>query len=67
MAVANLLGLMLRCSELEARSDTIVQQVFCNQVLPPVVFTKVTIQKYAAGLVCYKNCARIPQSLLDRL
>jgi len=35
MLVPNLLGLMLRCSELEIRSDIIAQLVFCEQVLPP--------------------------------
>jgi hypothetical protein len=43
MSVANLLGLALRRSELEVRSDIIVQLVFPKQVLPPVVFTRVTI------------------------
>jgi hypothetical protein len=37
MSVTNLLGLTLRCSELEIRSLVITQLVFHKQVLPPDV------------------------------
>jgi hypothetical protein len=36
ISVTNLLGLMLKDSELEIRGDVIAQRVFCKQVLPPV-------------------------------
>ncbi len=48
MSVPNLLGLTLRRSELEIRSDIIAQLVFRKHVLPPDVITMVTIEKYAA-------------------
>jgi hypothetical protein len=40
MTVPNLVGLMLRHSELEIRSDIITQLVFCKHVLPPDVLTR---------------------------
>ena len=55
-SIPNLLGLTLRCTELEIRSDMIAQLVFHKQVLPPDVFTGVTIGKYVAGLVHNNNC-----------
>jgi hypothetical protein len=51
MTVTKLLGLMLRRSELEIRSDVIAKLVFHKQVLPPDVLTRVTIGKYVARLV----------------
>jgi hypothetical protein len=45
----NMLGLTLRRNELGIRSDIITQLVFSNQVLPPDVFSRVTIGEYAAG------------------
>ncbi len=62
-----LLGLMLRCSESEIRSNIISQLVFCKQLLPADVLTRVTIEKYAAGLVCNNKCANFAQNLLNRL
>ncbi len=40
---------------------------FCEQVLPPDVFTKVTMGKYAAGLIHSNDCSNISQSPLIRL
>ncbi len=61
------IGLTLSCSKLEIRSDIIAQLVFCKQVLPPDVLSRVTIGKYVAVLVCNNNCANIVQRLLNRL
>jgi hypothetical protein len=61
------IGLALRYCELEIRSDTIAQLVFCKQVLKPDVLTRVTIGKYAAGLVSNNYYTNIAQSLLNRL
>ncbi len=43
MSVPNLVGLTLRRSELEIRSDTRARLVFCKQVLPPDVLTRFRI------------------------
>ncbi len=67
MSVTNLLGLTLRCSELEIRRGIIRQLVFCKHVVSPDVLTRVTVGKYAAGLVHKSNCACIAQSLINRL
>jgi hypothetical protein len=42
----NLLGIMLRLSELEIRSDIIAQLVFGQLVLPPEVLTRVAIEHF---------------------
>ncbi len=47
---------MLRCCELEIKSDTIAQLVLHKQVLPPVVLTRVTIGKYMTGLIPNNDC-----------
>ncbi len=62
MSVLNLLDLTIRCSKLEIRSDVNAQTVFHKQF-----FTRVTIGKYATGLVCYKNCTSFAQNMLNRL
>jgi hypothetical protein len=67
MAVPNQLGLTLRHNDLEIRSDIIEQPVFHKQVLPPDVLTRLTIGKYAAGLVRSNNCTNFAQTLLNRL
>jgi hypothetical protein len=67
MSVTNLLGLTLRCSELEIRGDIIRQLVFRKHVLPPDVLTRVTVGKYAAGLVNNSYYTNIAQSLINRL
>jgi hypothetical protein len=51
MSVPNLLGLTLRHFEFEIRSDVIAHLVFHKQVLSTDVLTRVTIGKYAVGLV----------------
>jgi hypothetical protein len=55
MSVLYLLGLTLRRSELEIRSDIFSKLFFLNQVLPPDVLTRLAIGKYAAGLVHNNN------------
>jgi len=67
MSVTNLLGLTLRHSELQIRSDIIAQLVFHKQVLPTDVLTRITIGEYAAGLVCNNNCITFAQNLINRL
>ncbi len=67
MTVPNLLGVTLRRSELEIRSDIIAQIVFRKLVLPPYVITRVRIGKYAAVLVRNNNCTNLAQKLLKRL
>ncbi len=62
MSVQSPLDHMIRCSELEIRSDVMAQSVFHKQV-----FTRVTIGKYATGLVCNKNCTNFAKNILDRL
>jgi hypothetical protein len=59
----NLLGLALRHCELEMKSDRIAQLILCKQVLSPDVLTRVTIGKYATGLICNNNCT----NFLNRL
>jgi hypothetical protein len=65
--VPNLLGLMLKHSELQIRSDIIAQLDFHKQCLPPDVLTRVTIGKCAAGLVHDNNCTNFAQNLLNRM
>ncbi len=67
MTVPNLQGLMLRRSELEIRSDVLAQLVFHKQVLPPDVFTRVTIGKYVPRLIRKNYCTNATQNLLNRL
>ncbi len=55
MPVTNLLGITLKCSELEIRNDIIAQLVFHKQVLPPDVLTRVTFEKCVPGLVHNNN------------
>jgi hypothetical protein len=66
MPVPNLLSLPLRGSELDIRSNIIAQLVFCKQVFPPDVLTRLTIAKYEAGLVHKNNCINFAQNLLNR-
>ncbi len=67
MSVPNLLGLTLRRCEFEIRSDIIAQLVFHKQVLSKNVLTRVTIGKYAVGLVWNNNCTNFAQNLLNLL
>ncbi len=67
MSVTNLLGFTLKPSELEIRSDIIAQLVFHKQVLPPDIFTWVTIGKYATELVNNSDCINFAQNLLNIL
>jgi hypothetical protein len=55
MTVPNLLGLMLRHSEIEIRSVIIAQLVFRKHALSPNVLTKVTIGNYVIELVNKNN------------
>jgi hypothetical protein len=64
MTVPNLLGLTLRCSELEIRSDIIVQLVLSKQGLPTDVLTRLKIGEYGTGLICNNNSITFAQ---DRL
>jgi hypothetical protein len=67
MSVTNLLGFTLKPSELEIRSDVTAQLVFHKQVLPPDILTRVTIGKYATGLVHNSDCTNFAQNLLNIL
>jgi hypothetical protein len=67
MTVLNLLSLALKRSELEIRSNIIAQLVFRKQVLTPNVSKRVTIGKYATGLVRNNNCTGFAQNHLNRL
>jgi hypothetical protein len=59
MTVPNLWYPVLRCCELEIKSDTIAQRVFHKQVLPPDILTMVTIGKYTAELVPHNDCTSL--------
>jgi hypothetical protein len=48
-------------------SDILAQLVFHKQVLPPDVFTRVTIWKYVARLDRKNYCTNSAQNLLNRL
>ncbi len=67
MTIPNLLGLTLRHSELEIRSDIITQLVFRLPVLPPDVLTRVKIGKYVDGHKRKNNCTNFAQNILNRL
>jgi hypothetical protein len=67
MTVHNLLSLVLKHNELEIRSDIIAQLVVHKQVLYQDDSTRVTIGKYATGLVCNNNCTDFAQNHLNRL
>jgi hypothetical protein len=58
---------LLKQNELEIRSATIAELVFCKQVLPPDVLTRAKIGKYATGFVTNNNCTNFAQKLLNRL
>jgi hypothetical protein len=67
ISVPNLLGPTLRHCELEMNSDITAHLILHKQALSPDVLTRVTIGKYATGLICDNNRTNFAQNLLNRL